>query len=176
MSTPSRKILLTGPPGCGKTTVVRHMIERMDDRRLAGFYTEEIREQGQRVGFEAVSMGGQSVTLAHVDFPGPHRVGRYGVDLSGFESIIRTELMNLTDAVDLFAVDEIGKMECMCRIFVEAVNRVLDGRVPVLATVAAKGGGFIGQVKTRPDVEIATVTVENRDRLPQQLAERLQAG
>ncbi len=44
--------------------------------------------------------------------------------------------------------------------------------VPVLATIAAKGGGLIAQVKARPDVEIATVTAANRDRLPNELAHR----
>jgi nucleoside-triphosphatase len=51
--------LLTGPPGCGKTTVIRRLIERLDDLRLAGFYTQEVREKGQRVGFEAISLSGR---------------------------------------------------------------------------------------------------------------------
>ncbi|MBU4398537.1 MAG: nucleoside-triphosphatase, partial [Planctomycetes bacterium] len=53
MSTPCKNLLLTGPPGCGKTTVVRRVIERLCDHRLAGFYTKEIRQQGSRVGFLA---------------------------------------------------------------------------------------------------------------------------
>jgi nucleoside-triphosphatase len=35
--------LLSGPPGCGKTTVLRRLAERLGDLRLAGFYTQEIR-------------------------------------------------------------------------------------------------------------------------------------
>jgi nucleoside-triphosphatase THEP1 len=30
-------ILLSGPPGCGKTTVIRRLVERLGDLRLAGF-------------------------------------------------------------------------------------------------------------------------------------------
>jgi nucleoside-triphosphatase len=70
-------------------------------------------------------------------------------------------------------IDEIGKMECLSPAFVQAVTRVLDGPVPVVATVAAKGSGLIAQVKVRPDVEIIEVTVANRDRLSEELAQRL---
>jgi hypothetical protein len=44
----------------------------------------------------------------------------------------------------------------------------------VLATIAAKGGGFIAQVKSRPDVQLITVRLNNRDRLPDELAHRFQ--
>lgn len=40
-------VLLTGPPVCGKTTVIRRVIERLADLRLAGFSAKEIRKQGQ---------------------------------------------------------------------------------------------------------------------------------
>ena len=40
-------ILMYGPPGCGKTTVVRRVIEQGRSLRLAGFYTREILEQSR---------------------------------------------------------------------------------------------------------------------------------
>src|SRR4051794_30252169 len=73
-------VLLTGAPGCGKTTVLERVAERLGDLRLAGFLTLELREHGQRVGFEAVGLGGRRAILAHVRFPSPVSVGRYGVD------------------------------------------------------------------------------------------------
>ena len=57
-----KNVLLTGPPGCGKTTVIRRVVERSGERRLAGFYTQEIRQHGQRVGFEAIGLNGQTTT------------------------------------------------------------------------------------------------------------------
>jgi hypothetical protein len=47
-------VLLTGPPECGKTAVILRLIERLGELWLAGFYTQEQRERGQGVGFEAV--------------------------------------------------------------------------------------------------------------------------
>jgi len=166
-------LLLTGPPGCGKTTVVLRLVERLSGRRLAGFYTQEIRREGRRLGFEAVGLGGARAVLAHVDFHAKKRVGRYGVKLDGFEAIVQAELGKPFDEVDLFVVDEIGKMECHSRVFAENAVRVLDGPVPVLATIAAKGGGFISRVKSRHDVELLPVTAGTRDELPDQVLERL---
>jgi nucleoside-triphosphatase len=165
-----KNVLLTGPPGCGKTTVIRRVVDRLGDLRLAGFYTQEIRQQGQRVGFEAIGLDGQATTLAHVDSRSSHRVGRYGVDVGGFEAILRAELVRPADSVDVFVIDEIGKMECLSRVFAEIVTRVLDSQVPVLATVAAKGGGFIAAVRCRTDVEMITVSTSNRDKLAEELA------
>lgn len=36
-------ILLTGPPDCGKTSVLCRLAEWLGDLRLAGFYTQEVR-------------------------------------------------------------------------------------------------------------------------------------
>ena len=175
MNQASTNLLLTGPPGCGKTTVICRVIELVRDRRLAGFYTQEICRKGQRVGFEAVGLHGQSATLAHVDFHRAERVGRYSVDIGGFEAIVQQELGQADEVVDLFVIDEIGRMECLSQGFVEAVTRTLDSPVPLLATIAAKGGGFIVQVKARSDVEIVAVTAENRDWLANELADRIPA-
>ena len=114
------RILLTGTPGCGKTTLVRRVVEQLRDLRLAGFITQELRnEEGQRIGFEAIGLNSGSTMLASVKSRSKIRVGKYGVELSGFEKLIRDELQRPGDKVDLFVVDEIGKMECFSPLFVE---------------------------------------------------------
>lgn len=165
-----KNTLLIGLPGCGKTTLVQRVVERLPDRRVAGFYTSEIRRGGRRLGFEAIGMGGTCTVLSHVEFKSPMRVGRYGVKLDGFETLLSEELGRSPEDVDLYVVDEIGKMECFSKVFVEAVTRVLDGPIPVMATIALKGGGFIESVKSRPDVELLTVSADNRVELVDELA------
>jgi nucleoside-triphosphatase len=163
-----RHFLLTGPPGCGKTTVIRRLAERLGGLRLAGFYTQELREKGQRVGFEAISLSGKEALLAHVRSRSRHRVGRYGVEADQLEPLLQEELARATD-VDAYLIDEVGKMELFCPAFIEAVPRLLAGTVPVVLTVAQKGQGLIAQVKARADVHLMTVTEENRDGLPEEL-------
>ena len=163
-------ILLTGRPGIGKTTVIMRLAERLVGRSLAGFYTEEIREGGQRQGFRILTFSGRSGVLAHVTCKERTRVSRYGVDVAAFEELVVPELARCGD---LALLDEIGKMECFSGRFVDAVRELLAGSTPVIATVASKGRGFIAEVKARPDVEIWQVTSANREELPRRLAQHL---
>jgi nucleoside-triphosphatase len=72
--------------------------------------------------------------------------------------------------VDAFLIDEIGKMECNCSQFVSTMRRLLGEPVPVVATIALRGAGFIAEVKRRPDVELIEVRHGTRDTLPVQIA------
>lgn len=167
-------LLLMGLPGCGKTTLVRRVIEQLRDVRIAGFYTQELRGSDERrVGFAAIVLNGGSTTLASVRSKSRNRVGKYGVELQGFEELIRDELQRPNEDVDLFVVDEIGKMECFSPMFVALTQQLLDGGTPVLATVAMKGGSFIRQVKERNDIELLAVTPGNRDDLVGVLSQRI---
>jgi nucleoside-triphosphatase len=162
--------LLTGLPSCGKTTAVLRLIELLPDLRLAGFSTRELRGGGNRVGFEAVGISsGMHATLAHVRSKSRLRVGRYGVEPAALAPLVRAELGRPPGEVDGFVVDEIGKMELLCPEFVDAVRRLLGGPVPVVATVAMRGGGLIAEAKGRDDVQLVEVTEENRDGLPAKL-------
>jgi nucleoside-triphosphatase len=165
-----KNLLLTGSPGCGKTTVLKLVLEHLGDFRLAGFLTLEIREHGQRVGFEAVGLGGHRAILAHVRFQSLVSVGRYGVEPHRLVPLINQEMVRPLETVDAYLIDEIGKMECHCPLFIEAVSRLLLGPVPLVATIALRGGGFIAEVKNRPDVQVVEVTKGNRQTLPEQIA------
>jgi nucleoside-triphosphatase THEP1 len=53
-----KHVLITGPPGIGKTTLVQSVCGKLVDKglRLRGFYTEELREGRNRIGFDVVSL------------------------------------------------------------------------------------------------------------------------
>ncbi|MHB8069500.1 MAG: NTPase, partial [Desulfobaccales bacterium] len=165
------RILLTGPPRCGKTTIIKKVVERFPGK-AAGFYTREVREQGERVGFEIVTLDGHAAWLSHVNFPGPQRVGKYGVSLENLHRVALPAL-DAASGIDLVVVDEIGKMECLSPRLVEAVERLWAAPVALLLTVAAKGDGYIQKVKEKPDRTLITVTPANRDELPGKILQLL---
>jgi nucleoside-triphosphatase len=161
------KIFLTGLPGCGKTTVIKRALELIEVP-ATGIFTEEIRDAGRRVGFSVESLGGDKAVMSHVRVKSRCRVGRYGVDVGAFESLALPAISPV-EKTTLVIIDEIGKMECFSSAFVELVRRLLDGPNPMLGTVARLGGGFPGEVRSRPDIKVLEVNIGNRDRLASEI-------
>ena len=141
---------------------------------MGGFYTEEIRDSGQRQGFSVVAFGGTKDVFAHVDFPKQHQVAKYGVDIDRLEAIAIPALA-LEASRTIYLVDEIGKMECFSERFITAMQRLLESDRIVVATIALRGGGFIAEVKRRADAVLREVTRENRNELPRRIAKWLRS-
>jgi len=162
MAREKTNILITGLPGVGKTTFVINLARELKGLSLAGFYTTEIREKGQRKGFELVSLDGKRSILSHVDIRSVYRVGRYGVDVNGFEVFLDSLGLTHSDA-DVLVIDEIGKMECHSHEFRNILTTLLDSRKPLVATLSLRGEGLISEVKRRSDVRIFEITAANRE-------------
>ncbi len=156
-------VLVTGPPGCGKTTLIRNAVAELGVP-AAGFYTEEIRSAGRREGFALVTLDGRRTTLASVRIRSPHRVSRYGVDVEALEAVGVAALEAAGAAAELVVIDEIGKMELFSSRFREAVLRALDGGRPVLASIMLSSHPFADALKARPDVRLIHLTPESRER------------
>lgn len=170
-----KNLLLTGRPGVGKTTLIVRLLQGLEGVAASGFYTQEIRLAGQRLGFRAVTLAGKEAVLAHSDSPSTLRVSRYGVELTAFEEHIVPSIDPALTPAELLVVDEIGRMECYSARFREAAAGALDSEKVVLATIARYGEGFIGEVRRRADVELVEVTYANRDVLVAVLLGRLKA-
>jgi len=167
-----RRILLTGPPGCGKTTVVGKVADILRDG-ASGFYTEEIRDaKKQRIGFRVVTLDGKRGELAgKYSVHGP-RVGSYRVNVESFERVALPSLE--TGEGRVLIIDEIGKMECFSETFVRRVRQIFQAGSTVLATIPLRGGGeFLEEIRRQKDVKTFIVTLENRGALPAKLAAML---
>ncbi|NPA58376.1 MAG: NTPase [Aquificae bacterium] len=171
------KIVLTGKPGIGKTTVVKKVAERFKDR-AKGFYTEEIRDRtGRRTGFKAVSLDGREVLLASKEGSSPFKVGSYSVFVEDFERFAVPILKEaLEEGTPLIVIDEIGKMELFSDNFEKAVREVFSAEdVNVVATVPLKNfHPVVSWIKRRPDSLLIEVNRENRDGLPDRIVKMLE--
>jgi nucleoside-triphosphatase len=167
------RVLVEARPGAGKTTAAIRLADRVRAAGLplAGFFTEEMREGGVRVGFRIETFEGERGVLAHVERRGPPRVGKYGVDLDAFERLALPAVEPPAGGASV--IDELGKMELASARFREAVTILFDSDVPLVATVHAFRHPFTDELKGRADVELVKLSRANRDELPAALADRI---
>ena len=170
-----RRILLSGRPGVGKTTVVLRVVELVA-RPVRGFVTEEWREGSSRMGFRLRTFPGTEVVMAQRGRGEGPRVGRYRVDVEAVEEVGVAELRQALSEEALVVVDEIGKMELLCPAFRRAVEELLESDLDVLATVTRSPLPFVRKLLARADVALVEVRRDNRDSLPGELASQLRSG
>jgi nucleoside-triphosphatase len=166
-------LLLTGAPGCGKTTLIRSVIAQLQ-RPVGGFYTQEVRQGGVRRGFEIVTLDGERGRLAEVGLATKHRVGKYGLDLSFLEQVAIPGLYAAAYTGRLVVLDEIGPMECFSAPFRQAVLELLEGEGDLLGTIVQRPHPFADQVKRHAQVEVIEVRPDNREALTGWLCRRLE--
>lgn len=159
------KIVITGRPGTGKTTLIKEINKylRKSGVKTIGFYTEEIREGGERLGFKIRSLDGKEGILAHRSFVTPKRVGKYGVNIEILEEIVREYMPPIKDVV--YIIDEIGKMELFSSLFKDFIKSIVEGNYLFIATATISKIPFVDWIKSNPHVQLLELTKLNRKEL-----------
>ncbi|KAL0983652.1 hypothetical protein UPYG_G00130800 [Umbra pygmaea] len=162
-----KHVFLTGAPGVGKTTLVQKTCDVMTSSgvSLEGFYTQEVREGGHRVGFDVVTLSGERGHLSRIrgktgTVSGVREltVGQYIVDLPSFEKLALPlfKTVDSTGNRKLLVIDEIGKMELFSQAFLRGVRQTLDRpSCCVLGTIPLPKGKplvLVEEIRTRADV------------------------
>jgi nucleoside-triphosphatase len=168
-----KTILLTGRPRVGKTTIIQEVVRKLPGQ-AGGFYTQEMRTRGRRQGFKIVTLDGQEGLLAHVDIKSRMRVSKYGVKLADLEDIGVAATREAIAEKDYVVIDEIGKMELFSQAFREAVWEAIHSDKPVLGTITLSSHPWADRVKALPQVTIIEITLENRDKVGQQVLDSLE--
>lgn len=157
------RILLTGLPGSGKSTVLLRVVDNLRSRGfiVGGITTPDIRVQQRRTGFRVVDLrSGNEAVLASSKISSGPQLGQYRVDVKAFERVALPALEYAEKYCDFVCVDEIGKMEFFSQIFKEKIDKLFQSEKPVLAVVHRDFVGMYG--KYGP---VLFVTPENRERL-----------
>jgi nucleoside-triphosphatase len=160
--------LLSGEPGSGKTTIIKEVLAKVG-KSAGGFYTEEIRSQGIRQGFQIVTLDGKNATLSHIGVISRHRVGKYGVDTSSMDTVAIPAVREAIRSCDIVVIDEIGKMELFSTYFRDAVTEALESDKRVLGTIMLAPHPWADGIKRRAEVEIIRVTKANRSEVVDQV-------
>ena len=160
--------LLTGRPGCGKTSLIKQAVAELKVR-AGGFYTEEIRGQGARLGFRLITLDGQQAVLAHTDIQSRYRVSKYGVDIDSLERVGVPALQKAAGQDELVVIDEIGKMELFSARFREAVLTIINSDKRVLGTIMLNPNPWADSLKRLSQVRLITVRRDNSHQVLQEL-------
>lgn len=163
-----KHIFLTGAIQVGKSTAIRRALEGKE-LILGGFLT---------IGGPKMDHNSSYVHIVRADGSEPltpqNRVmfrqmingkKHFQINSQVFEERGTSLLRDLPRGCDLILLDEIGLREAQCMKFHQAILDVLDGDIPALGVVQDRQGGFLDEVRNHPNVELLTVTVENREEI-----------
>lgn len=170
----TRRILLTGRPGCGKTTLIQRVVKNLVEP-AGGFYTKEIRKRGRRIGFKLVTLDGKEAVFADINFKTPERLRKYGLDLAKLETVGVAAIGEAVRTRKLVVIDEIGPMEIRSAAFRDAVTEAFDSNVSILATIFARSLPFTDAIKKRRGVILIEVRGDNREELVSELSVQFSA-
>ena len=160
------KILITGPPRSGKSTLIVELIEYFSKRQINvfGFLTPEVREGNNRIGFDIVDIKTkQREKLARKgNFNAKYHVGKYCVFIEKFEKFI-SNFENVTlQQEDLIVIDEIGKMELFSKKFQEFIIKIFGSNISIIATIGlAIKHSIKDHLLNLPDVKIFNLNSQN---------------
>lgn len=164
--------LIEGRPGIGKTTLIKNLSFSFNIKNIGGFYTEEIREKNERVGFKIITFHSGEGILAHINFKSPYKISKYYVAIEDFEKSVLSELERAKEK-QIILIDEIGKMELFSQKFKEKVKEIFQLDKIVVATIPISRIEFIERLKSLPKVKIYKITFQNRNHLLTTLKEEI---
>ncbi|MCX7857033.1 MAG: NTPase [Deltaproteobacteria bacterium] len=169
------KAFLTGRPGVGKTTLVKHFV-RAYKHLVLGFWTEELRDNHtqKRKGFYILTTEGEKILFSGKDISSPFRVGKYGVDIETFEEVVLPLLENgVKDEGKLIVIDEIGKMELLSKKFVKIVEKIVfERKNPVLGTIPVFNvHPLVSKIRDSNKVKVFLVDNRTREKILRDIVE-----
>ncbi|ADL51913.1 nucleoside-triphosphatase [Clostridium cellulovorans] len=167
-------ILLSGEPRIGKTTALKKIIHSIGKENCIGFYTEEIRGKFDRSGFQCVSLDGTRKKIADVNLDTNVRMGRYGIDIEGFENFAIPILNNSYTSNKITIIDEIGPIQFLSTKFKQEISNILTSSTCVIGTIFYNNHPDIDKIKRIPGVKIYYMAIENRTTILETVLQEIQ--
>ena len=176
------KILLTGSPGVGKTTILENVLQILlaQNKKVMGCLVKEERFKGKRERFHIHYIPDNKTTVlaSHLEKLSDFFVSRFSVNTRA----LKEELFPFMDkmvqsSIDTTLIfDEIGRMqkggtpqgdskkdESLSHEFLKKVDQLFASPHNMIATILYDDEEWTHKYKNYPHVKVITVTQDNRD-------------
>lgn len=172
-----KHIFLTGEIQIGKSTVIQKTLALLDVD-YGGFQTYFSLDRGAADRRLYISRAGQALRFdEHSVIAQFHRHGQLPqVFAERFDTLGTRYILDAARSARLIVMDELGDLEREALGFQIAVLKVLEGDLSILGVIRKQALGWVDQVRRHPDVILITVDRDNRDALPEQLAQTLRSA
>ncbi len=158
----AKNVIISGIRGIGKTTLIKRIVRDLPMLVIRGFHKEEIIEDDIIRGFRILSFQHDEQILAHIYIEGPDHVGKYGVNINGFEKFVLPQFENLNQ-IDLVIIDEISQMECISKKFCRLFEELLEAEIPLIATYSHYSAFKLTDLKKQKNTTFLQMTKANRN-------------
>ncbi len=165
-------VAITGKPKSGKTTLVKGLCNLLENEAV-GFYTEDVRGIGRRIGFDIVTTWGERMPLARVGSRSPFRVGRYAVMVQNLKLVLN-RLKDKTG--DVLVIDEVGKMELLLPDFAMFVENSLRSRdyKHIILTIPWKDiHPLVAEIRKNADI---LIDLDSEKTSPEEVLAKIEKG
>ncbi|MEZ0344734.1 MAG: dTMP kinase [Caldimicrobium sp.] len=182
LNSPRKALILFGLPRSGKTTLTEYLFDYLSSKplpySLTGFITKELREDGERIGFDLVYLKDKTFNLPLArslnklpkgEAKRP-KVGRYAVFLENLEKFVELLEKEIASQQNLLLfIDEIGKMESLSEKFINFLSQPLEKNLKIVATLGKGEHPLLKAWKNKKEAIYIEVTQENRNFLRERL-------
>lgn len=155
------KILLTGPIGVGKSTIIDKVVKTMNIKKT-GFYTKPVIINNAVIGYKMYDYQRRISPFWIGIKDSPLSCRPITANFDEYGSRIIENLQNTSMVI----LDEIGFLERNAKIYQDKLTDLLDSDTNILGVIKPKNNPFLNDIKNRPDIILVEVTVENRNWTP----------
>lgn len=165
-----KHLMLCGEIGVGKSTLIQRLLN-LTARPIYGYKTKIMTRRDD--GFHEIYIfrgGDEEMTCSEKNHLADCDSHHHMVNAQLFETL-GAPYIREGRADGVILMDELGFMERDSEGFVSAVLDALEGNIPVIGAVKAghEDVEFLNRIKQHPNVDLYTVTRENRDELYKEL-------